>query len=168
MACDVHDCPNPVVARGYCDNHYRRWKRYGDPLGVKATVVDRFWQRVQITNSCWLWTGTKTDAGYGYLIVGKRVRAHRFSWELAGNEIPDELELDHLCRVRACVNPAHLEPVTRRENQLRGNTFARKRAEQTACIHGHPFDAANTYIAKNGTRHCRTCAREGARRRREM
>ena len=118
---------------------------------------ERFWAKVNKTDTCWLWIGAKTE-GYGLLSVeGRNVLAYRLSYELVVGSIPAGLTLDHLCRVPACVNPAHLEPVTMRENILRGIGPAARRARQTHCIHGHPFDEANTRIRKNGTRQCRRC-----------
>ena len=116
----------------------------------------RFWAKVNKTNDCWLWMG-KTATGYGRLKVkGREIQAHRFAYELLVGSIPDGLELDHLCRVRHCVKPTHLEPVTRRVNILRGEGKAAKLARATHCIHGHPFDFLNTYAYK-GHRFCKLC-----------
>lgn len=78
--------------------------------------------------------------------------------------IPDDLTLDHLCRVRACVNPDHMEPVTIRENALRGETAAARNAAQTHCPQGHEYTGENTYVTTAGSRRCRTCTREYVRR----
>lgn len=85
-------------------------------------LPERFWRRVQEQEGgCWLWVGT-VDRGYGLLSVdGKTVRAHRYSYETLVGPIPDGLQIDHLCRNRGCVNPAHLEPVTQVENIRRGD-----------------------------------------------
>ena len=93
--------------------------------------------------------------------------AHRVAYELTNGPIPDGLELDHLCRVRHCVNPSHIEAVTHRENTLRGTGPIPHRARQSHCKHGHEFTPENTYRLPNGCRHCRTCSIEWTRRRRE-
>jgi hypothetical protein len=90
------------------------------PLG--ASTEERFWAKVEKTDACWLWTGSRNGRGYGLLNVAtgaSPVRAHRFSYELLVGTIPAGLQLDHLCGVKACVNPAHLEPVTNEENSRR-------------------------------------------------
>lgn len=109
-------------------------------------------------NGCWVWKAYRDRHGYGHISVyGRRsLLAHRVSYEAFVGEIPQGLTLDHLCRNRACVNPAHLEPVTARENSLRGASPAANYARQTECLRGHPFDEANTYIW-NGSRICRAC-----------
>jgi hypothetical protein len=85
------------------------------------SVEERFWAKVNKTETCWLWTGAKHEKGYGLLkVAGQMHRAHRFVYELLVGPIPEGLSLDHLCRVRNCVNPNHLEPVTTGENIRRG------------------------------------------------
>jgi len=88
---------------------------------------------------------------------GKNKVAHRISYELLKGDIPEGLDLDHLCRNRGCVNPDHLEPVTRKENLLRGNTIPAKHARKTHCPQGHEYTKGNTFISKSGSRHCRKC-----------
>jgi hypothetical protein len=110
-------------------------------------------------NGCWLWTGAKTR-GYGSASFdGRRYRAHRLTYELLVGPIPEGLTLDHLCRVTACVNPAHLEPVTQKENIRRGETGENMRSK-THCPMGHPFDEKNTYLDPKGHRRCRECRRQ--------
>ena len=108
---------------------------------------------------CIVWTGTTNNRGYGMIgVADKDVLAHRLAYELARGPIPEGLTLDHLCRNRICVNPAHLEPVTMRENIRRGI----KGVLTTHCPQGHAYDAENTYITESGWRVCRTCKRERA------
>ena len=116
---------------------------------------------------CWLWTASTRRGGYGgFWSGGKTVRAHRYAYERWVGPIPDGLELDHLCRNPTCVNPDHLEPVTHRENTLRGETIAAANAAKTHCPQGHPYDERNTYVYPNGRRNCRTCDRDRDRPRR--
>ena len=126
--------------------------------------IERFFSHVEITPTCWNWKAAIRADGYGKWATGGRDnqrnwRAHRFSYELLKGKIPDGLDLDHLCRNRRCVNPAHLEPVTRRENVIRGI-----RVNKDHCIHGHLYSTENTYIRKNGHRQCRVCGKIAARK----
>ena len=126
-------------------------------------IEDRFSSKVNKDGAggCWLWLGKLTEKGYGIFVMdGKSIPAHRVSWELTNGQIPEGLQIDHLCRVRACVNPVHLEPVTNLENTLRGENFIAVHAAKTHCSNGHPFDEINTRIdMRNGRqlRVCRTC-----------
>ena len=133
--------------------------------------VDYLAERINLTeDGCWLWTRAvtgKPPKDYGQLWFKKqRSLAHRFAYETLVGPIPEGLTIDHLCRRARCVNPDHLEPVTNRENILRGVGLAAQRARQTHCVHGHAFDAANTGIRPDGRRDCRACARERMRRKR--
>lgn len=131
----------------------------------------RFWAKVTLPdgNGCMLWTSTKSHNGYGLFTLGDaRPRTHRISYELAYGAIPDGLVIDHLCRVRHCVAPDHLEAVTRQENVRRGLTGKLNHANgrKTACLRGHAFTAENTYRDPAGRRSCRACIRlrEAARK----
>lgn len=124
----------------------------------------RVLRRVRVNEAkCWEWTGARMHNGYGQLVVGGiRYAVHRYVYEQLVGPIPEGLDLDHLCRNRACVNPIHLEPVTRGENLRRGY-LAEPRSAKTHCIRGHAFDAANTRISKAGKRQCRSCDRSRKR-----
>lgn len=139
------------------------------------TVVDRFWTRVAKQESgCWLWTGGKARGGYGKFRFANRTGlAHRFSYEQFIGPIPSGMQLDHLCRNRACCNPTHLEPVTGRENLLRGDTFQARNAAKTRCPAGHEYTPNNTYRYPDGRRRCIACRRasdnrDGPRERRKQ
>ena len=106
---------------------------------------------------CWLWTKRTDSDGYAiFCLNGKNRKAHRVAYETWIGPIPRGLTLDHICRVRNCVNPDHLEPVTNRENFLRGDNLMSKFARATFCRHGHEFTGDNTYDTPLG-RKCRTC-----------
>ena len=177
MECSIVGCGKPVKARGWCVKHYHRWWRHGDPFTTikkpgrpPQPPQKRFWSKVDRQDAgCWPWTGSTDIHGYGvFKVQGKLVRAHRFAYELLVGPIPDDLTLDHLCRNRACVNPADLEPVTRGENVLRGETIPAKNAAKTHCPRGHLYDAPNTYVDPAHKRVCRTCHRDKERARRGL
>lgn len=120
---------------------------------------------VDLKTGCWLWTRPLITGGYASMGYRGRGRlAHRVFYEIFVGPIPDGLHLDHLCRVRHCVNPTHLEPVTCRENILRGEGITAVLAARTHCSQGHPFEGEN--LRFEGTiRRCRTCKRTRARER---
>jgi len=140
---------------------------------MKLSFADRFWAKVDRCgpNGCWLWTAARYVNGYGQFPSGSRPNrtlvAHRVAFELLVGPIPDGLTLDHFrlnpgarqapCS-RLCVNPAHLEPVTRGENVLRGNASSARCARRSSCAHGHVYDSENTRIVR-GARQCKTCQR---------
>ena len=111
-------------------------------------------------SGCWLWTASVRPSGYGQIwtrtVEGRRrlLSAHRAVWEAARGPVPDGLDLDHLCRVRTCVNPDHLEPVTRKTNILRGLAPAAANARKTVCDKGHQLQLLPT-----GRRGCPKCKR---------
>lgn len=128
------------------------------PLPVAA----RFWAKVENTSTCWLWRGRVGADGYGKFsssLYGTR-QAHRIAWYLTRGEIPAET-LDHLCRIRKCVRPSHLEPVSIGENVLRGSGPIAEKARQTTCKRGHPLSGPNLRTHKRrgraDSRDCRTC-----------
>lgn len=135
------------------------------------TMSDLWWLiskvRMNSETGCWEWTASKQPNGYG---IGRRwgraLGAHRIAWVLAGgrlNEWPRE-HIDHLCRVRHCVNPAHMELVEARENIRRGVSKVAVQIAQTHCVHGHPFSGDNLFYDVVGRRKCRECSRSNQRR----
>ena len=139
--------------------HPRPWLTCKEVNVAKRSVEDRFWSKVDTGGECWLWLASLYPGGYGNFWDGTRhVRAHRWAYERLVGPIPEGLQLDHLCRVRVCVNPDHLEPVTNRENIMRGEGLTAKQARQTHCKRGHEFTEANTYLQKrDGGRVGRVC-----------
>lgn len=126
----------------------------------------RFWDKCipEPNSGCWLWLGATMRNGYGELRVDGRNRpAHRVAYEALVAPVSARLSMDHLCRVRCCVNPQHLEPVTQRENIMRGEgpeqAGARMR-NKTHCPRGHSYAGDNLYVRSDGRRECRTCWKE--------
>lgn len=161
--CSVEDCEGQTVARGWCSKHYKRWQMHGRTDDPRPSVEQRFWAKVNKTETCWFWTATLNNRGYGEF--GRFGLAHRYAYELLVGPIPIGLTLDHLCRQPACVRPDHLEPVTLRENVLRGKGWSGRNAIKTHCPQGHPYDEVNTRWYRN-QRNCRVCSRECSARRR--
>lgn len=138
-----------------------RLGRWGD-----RTPDELFWSKVDATGDCWEWMGSR-HLGYGQWHTPRPahlvVLAHRHVYELLVGPIPDGLQVDHLCRNRACVNPDHIELVTHRVNTLRGTSPAALNARKTRCIRGHGFTPENTEYRRSGERRCRTCRRAAVR-----
>lgn len=180
--CSVEGCPKRADKRGWCGAHYQKWRVYGDPLGqaegrvprLTGTPGERFWPKVDKNGPvpeyaphlgpCWCWLAAENGAGYGiFRLDGRNVRAHRWAYEALVGPIPKGLQLDHLCRVRHCVNPAHLEPVTSRQNSERGLPGGRTwRKNITHCPSGHEYSPENTRVYY-GSRVCLACRRERSR-----
>lgn len=126
-----------------------------------------FWTKVDRTADCWLWVGARFSDGYGRIFLeGKGKRVHRVAWELCGYALDPSMTLDHLCRVKTCVNPDHLEQVTLGENVRRAalhrssELMGRANRAKTHCKNGHPYDEKNTYhflIDGRSARGCRPC-----------
>lgn len=138
-----------------------RQNTYGNPAGEAA-----FWEKVDATGDCWLWTASLRTYGYGQVWWdGTTVNAHRVAYELLMGRVAPDLHLDHLCRNPRCVNPDHLEPVTHRENLRRAlHCPTTVNANKTACPRGHGY-ADRIKNGKRIGRVCPICQREAARRR---
>ena len=121
----------------------------------------RFRQKIQVVGDCWEWTGS-TSQGYGrFRADGRSVFVHRWAYERFRGPIPAGLTIDHLCRNRRCANPDHLEPVTNRENVLRGEGITAQHARKTHCPQGHEYTPENIYSwpGRPNGRLCRECMR---------
>lgn len=130
-----------------------------------SPIRDRILSSIEVNEAgCWVWQKYTTPKGYGRI---GRLRAHRVAFEVFRGTIPAGLEIDHLCRVRNCVNPDHLEPVTGRENIMRSDAPPAINARKTECDKGHPFDNQNARVRPNGRRACRRCDRDRKRHRRD-
>lgn len=138
------------------------------------SVLERLLSKVSVpvSGGCWLWEGARTNSGYGALWDGKRMMlAHRLSYEMSKGAIPAGLSIDHLCRVRHCVNPEHLGAVTHSENCKRGETGVHNKLK-THCPRGHPYSGENlivrTYGKKVEYRECRECVKLSKIKRRQL
>ena len=166
VVCKIEGCDRVArsVRSGVCGTHYARMRTTGR-YDIKP-AVERFWQKVDRSDmfGCWLWTGRLSPTGYGSMWVKPRtVYAHRLSYEINVGPIPYGMTIDHRCKVRHCVNPAHLAIETINEN----SRLTRSRnAEKVNCPANHPLD----YMNSNGGRECTVCRRaksaRDARRRR--
>lgn len=120
--CSLAECQGVKDRRGFCNAHYIKWRRYGDPLASPLTPEARFMKKVQVQEGgCWNWTGaqyTPRAGGYAQFTVNNsKLKAHIWSYRHFVGPIPSGLQLDHECRNRICVNPRHLRPVTNKQNQ---------------------------------------------------
>ena len=161
--CSIVGCPRPYRVAGLCRTHYSRQLR-----GQHANTVTQYdhwlvklfsWSE-EGAGGCWLWIKSRTSEGYGQLSVGGVGRhVHRLMWTHLRGPIPEGLVIDHLCRVRHCVNPDHMEVVTRGENVLRGVGPSAANAQKTHCPRGHAYNA----VDPRGGRACAACRRSQRR-----
>ena len=146
----------------------QRYRHKGE-LILDEKARKRFFEKVAVNpkTGCWEWWAYRDREGYGrFRLDGKTLLAHRVSYEMAKGKIPEVLQIDHLCRVRACVNPDHLETVTGKENLHRGEAPAAANRAKTHCIRGHELSGDNLYVYPDGRRSCKACQAEYHRRRR--
>lgn len=167
--CTIEGCTRRLYSRGWCATHWARWRRNGDPtlLQYQPTPKERFDAAYDLApNGCWTWTSKKDGGGYAVLSIGRQNHlAHRWAYETFVRPIPDGLVVDHLCRNRACVNPAHMDLVTNRENVLRGMSPSAVIRRQGVCKRGHQMVGHNVYVPPSKPQHqqCRTCRATRAR-----
>lgn len=145
-------------------------------LSRRMDPDERFWTKVDKSGPipiyrpdlgpCWLWTAGVSNLGYAYFKDAEEEKAHRWAYVRIVGPIPPNRELDHLCRVRHCVRPTHMEVVTHAVNVLRGSGPTAINAAKTHCVHGHLFDETNTAHRPEGARGCKTCSRRRAREQR--
>lgn len=165
LTCSIEGCERAgKIRRGWCRMHYARWKKHGEVGGaarMRGDAAAAFAYKITAgSNGCIQWTGGLNPDGYGrFYTAGTCVPAHRWNYEHKVGPIPEGLEIDHLCRNRACVNPDHLEPVTTQVNIARSLGVAVLNSRKTNCPQGHPYSGDNLRIAR-GRRHCRACARD--------
>ena len=131
---------------------------------IDTKLIDRCEKKIERIPfcSCWIWTGAVVEDGYGLIAYERTTkRAHRIMYEVAKGPIPDGYELDHLCRIRCCVNPDHLEPVTTKVNIMRGLGLAAMSARRTHCVKGHEYTPENTVFKTYARgRHCVKCRQQ--------
>jgi hypothetical protein len=146
--------------------------RVNDKRLIFRPNAQRFWEKVQTSDDCWIWTGARTKMGHGKFWVRHEdgsyqlYQAHRFAYELLIGPIPEGKILDHIeCSNPPCVNPGHTEPTTHRCNILRGAGVSAVNARKTRCNYGHDFSAENTIwvTGRSGIkwRVCRQCTKKG-------
>ncbi|MGP9528593.1 HNH endonuclease [Glutamicibacter sp. AOP5-A2-18] len=124
LTCSIDGCAKPKRTRGWCNSHYEKWRRHGDPQAGREYSLgkDGFFARVDKSQSCWIWKGPVKPNGYATVSMhGKNWYVHRLSYALEYGSIPDGLELDHICHNRKCVNPDHLQAVTHKQNKENSN-----------------------------------------------
>lgn len=171
--CSIPDCEKKPYGRGWCQMHWSRWRRHGNPHAPSnqgLDPLDRFFSKVNVDGPCWEWIGQLGAQGYGvFSFQRKDTAAHRWIYQRLVGPVPAQLELDHLCRNRSCVNPDHLEPVTHKENVLRGSGVAAMHARKTHCIRNHELSGSNLRVrlkaGKYVERVCRQCFNDRRRER---
>lgn len=144
---------------------YPRFCSWTCYLAQFTNAASRFWSKtIPGKNGCILWVGRTNGDGYGQFDVnGRTIGAHRYAFELKYGPVPEGKQIDHLCRVRHCVNPEHMEAVIQRVNIMRGEGIAATNKAKTHCKRGHALEGKNVYIVKQGkyrSRQCRQCVND--------
>ena len=157
--CTIIGCDLKHMGVGFCQKHYQRFKKHGDPNKVDNFYREdekRFLSHVKIIDSgCWEWQGRISNKGYAHFFWDKSTKnAHRFSYKQYVGPLTKGLQIDHLCRNKTCVNPSHLEQVTQQVNISRI-----PRHTKTHCKKGHEYTPENSYFYKETKRCCRICLR---------
>ena len=182
--CSIEGCERPAHCRGWCKNHYERWRLRGDPEWTRPSAFpENLLSRMEPQpNGCIWFTGAQDTDGYGVITIGRKLhKAHRTAYEHFVGPIPEGMTIDHechnadetcpggvTCQHRRCVNVEHLAIKTRGENLVASpNTWGGRNARKTHCPQGHPYDEANTIINARGARECRICKRDAWRRQNE-
>jgi hypothetical protein len=115
--CSVPDCTSTHYAKGHCELHWKRMRKYGSTDNPRPTFEERFWPKVDKSADCWIWTGALNDQGYGTTSIdGVHRYSHRASFEMANGPIPEGMFIDHICHTPACVRPEHLRAATSKQN----------------------------------------------------
>src|SRR6266498_3719295 len=176
QTCSENGCDRPARKRGLCNTHYERQRLAGVFKIQERDPVIRLWSRIDKNGPvptyrpdlgpCWIWQGA-TTSGYGRVYFDGRLQpVHHVVWFLTIGAFPDGRQADHLCRVRACCRPYHIEPVTQRINLMRGASPAAGYARRSHCAAGHPLEGpdADVYIHPDHPtwRHCRKCRRKAS------
>lgn len=138
-------------------------------LRKRLTAWERFFEKVEkSSDGCWRWIGAHHQEGYGVFNMGRLMGAHRWIYQEVFGPIPNGFEIDHLCKVTACIRPSHLEAVTPSENVKRSSSwhhFVESASKVRECPQGHQYTDENTYIDKQNCRHCKECQRQRSKER---
>ena len=155
--CTVDGCDRERLARGWCNMHYRRWRRHGDTDSARPnyrTPEEAFAARTERCDECLIWTGVTNGFGYGQIRVrGRMVQAHRYAWERTHGSIPDGMEIDHTCWNRACVNVEHLRLATTAQNRSNRNGATVASRSGIRGVYRRPSGKYLATASKGGDRH---------------
>lgn len=164
--CSIKNCKGIKYTAQYCPRHQQQYRRTGNPIPTFMrgyTDFERICQNLEEVGGCLVWSRSLRTDGYARTWVGnKTTYVHRFMYENIIGPIDKGLVIDHICRNRACANPAHLEVVTQKENVRRGNIVINKQ-NRKHCLSGHAYNEKNTYYFK-GNRQCRVCKKLNQRK----